>query len=142
MTASDERSREEPTRPARIPPGGFKELGPINWAIAKLGARGIRAHGVALDRGNDTTASAVARPSGTWSPTPRREDDIRRPPNWKGPRITKGKRVRRVVGATPRAGGSWHVRRRSNVATQRPHIRASPAGVRAPTGAVSERRSG
>ena len=29
--------------PARIPPGGFKELGPINWAIAKLGARGIRA---------------------------------------------------------------------------------------------------
>ncbi len=31
------------TAPARIPPGGFKELGPINWAIAKLGARGIRA---------------------------------------------------------------------------------------------------
>jgi AhpD family alkylhydroperoxidase len=29
--------------PARIPPGGFKELGPINWAIAKIGARGIRA---------------------------------------------------------------------------------------------------
>lgn len=29
--------------PARIPPGGFKELGPINWGIAKLGARGIRA---------------------------------------------------------------------------------------------------
>jgi AhpD family alkylhydroperoxidase len=29
--------------PARIPPGGFKELGPVNWAIAKLGARGIRA---------------------------------------------------------------------------------------------------
>src|SRR3981189_318720 len=29
--------------PARIPPGGFKELGPINWTIAKLGARGIRA---------------------------------------------------------------------------------------------------
>jgi alkylhydroperoxidase family enzyme len=29
--------------PPRIPPGGFKELGPINWAIAKLGARGIRA---------------------------------------------------------------------------------------------------
>ncbi len=29
--------------PARIPPGGFRELGPINWAIAKLGARGIRA---------------------------------------------------------------------------------------------------
>ena len=28
---------------ARIPPGGFKELGPVNWAIAKLGARGIRA---------------------------------------------------------------------------------------------------
>jgi alkylhydroperoxidase family enzyme len=29
--------------PPRIPPGGFKELGPVNWAIAKLGARGIRA---------------------------------------------------------------------------------------------------
>ena len=29
--------------PARIAPGGFRELGPINWAIAKLGARGIRA---------------------------------------------------------------------------------------------------
>jgi alkylhydroperoxidase family enzyme len=29
--------------PARIPPGGFRELGPINWAIAKVGARGIRA---------------------------------------------------------------------------------------------------
>ena len=28
---------------ARIAPGGFRELGPINWAIAKLGARGIRA---------------------------------------------------------------------------------------------------
>ncbi len=27
---------------ARIPPGGFKELGPVNWAIAKVGARGIR----------------------------------------------------------------------------------------------------
>ncbi len=29
--------------PARIPPGGFRELGPVNWAIAKLGARAIRA---------------------------------------------------------------------------------------------------
>ncbi|MGV0795545.1 carboxymuconolactone decarboxylase family protein, partial [Mycolicibacterium elephantis] len=29
--------------PARIAPGGFKELGPLNWAIAKLGARAIRA---------------------------------------------------------------------------------------------------
>ena len=28
--------------PARIEPGGFRELGPINWAIAKIGARGIR----------------------------------------------------------------------------------------------------
>ncbi|OBK79087.1 carboxymuconolactone decarboxylase family protein [Mycobacterium sp. 1164985.4] len=28
---------------ARIAPGGFKELGPLNWAIAKLGARTIRA---------------------------------------------------------------------------------------------------
>lgn len=35
-------SREEPMAPARIPPGGFKELGPLNWAIAKIGARGIR----------------------------------------------------------------------------------------------------
>lgn len=31
------------TEPARIPPGEFRELGPINWVIAKLGARGIRA---------------------------------------------------------------------------------------------------
>ncbi|MGJ6126461.1 carboxymuconolactone decarboxylase family protein [Mycolicibacterium sp. Y3] len=29
--------------PARIPPGGFRELGPVNWVIAKAGARGIRA---------------------------------------------------------------------------------------------------
>src|SRR6185312_15006450 len=29
--------------PARIAPGGFKELGLVNWAIAKLGARAIRA---------------------------------------------------------------------------------------------------
>ena len=29
--------------PARIPPGGFRELGPINWVIANLGARTIRA---------------------------------------------------------------------------------------------------
>lgn len=28
---------------ARIAPGGLKELGPVNWAIAKLGARAIRA---------------------------------------------------------------------------------------------------
>jgi alkylhydroperoxidase family enzyme len=28
--------------PARIEPGGFRELGPINWVIAKIGARGIR----------------------------------------------------------------------------------------------------
>lgn len=28
--------------PAGIPPGGFKELGPVNWVIAKIGARGIR----------------------------------------------------------------------------------------------------
>jgi alkylhydroperoxidase family enzyme len=27
----------------RVAPGGFKELGPLNWAIAKLGARAIRA---------------------------------------------------------------------------------------------------
>lgn len=29
--------------PARIEPGGFRELGPLNWAIAKAGARSIRA---------------------------------------------------------------------------------------------------
>ena len=29
--------------PARIEPGGFRELGPVNWVIAKLGARVIRA---------------------------------------------------------------------------------------------------
>jgi len=28
--------------PARIEPGGFRELGPLNWVIAKIGARGIR----------------------------------------------------------------------------------------------------
>jgi alkylhydroperoxidase family enzyme len=28
--------------PARIEPGGFRELGPVNWVIAKIGARGIR----------------------------------------------------------------------------------------------------
>jgi AhpD family alkylhydroperoxidase len=27
----------------RVAPGGFRELGPVNWAIAKLGARSIRA---------------------------------------------------------------------------------------------------
>lgn len=42
MSSSDERSREGQTSPARIPPGGFNELGPLNWAIAKVGARGIR----------------------------------------------------------------------------------------------------
>jgi AhpD family alkylhydroperoxidase len=29
--------------PARIAPGGLRELGPLNWAIAKVGARSIRA---------------------------------------------------------------------------------------------------
>ena len=29
--------------PSRIPSGGFRELGPINWGISKLGARAIRA---------------------------------------------------------------------------------------------------
>jgi AhpD family alkylhydroperoxidase len=29
--------------PARIPPGGFRELGPVNWVLAKLGARKVRA---------------------------------------------------------------------------------------------------
>jgi alkylhydroperoxidase family enzyme len=28
--------------PARIEPGGFRELGPLGWLIAKIGARGIR----------------------------------------------------------------------------------------------------
>ena len=28
--------------PARIAPGGFRELGPINWVISKLGARATR----------------------------------------------------------------------------------------------------
>ena len=35
--------KQSVSAPARIPPGGFRELGPINWAIAKIGARGIRA---------------------------------------------------------------------------------------------------
>ncbi len=34
--------------PARIPPGGFRELGPIGWIIAKLGAKAIRAPRFAL----------------------------------------------------------------------------------------------
>ncbi len=29
--------------PARIEPGGFRELGPLNWAIARIGAKAIRA---------------------------------------------------------------------------------------------------
>jgi AhpD family alkylhydroperoxidase len=36
------------TTPARIPPGGFRELGPLNWVIAKVGARVIRAPRFAL----------------------------------------------------------------------------------------------
>lgn len=36
-------SEIEPAQPPRIPPGGFRELGPLNWVIAKIGARGIRA---------------------------------------------------------------------------------------------------
>lgn len=40
MTDSEAVSTFEP---ARIEPGGFRELGPLNWAIAKLGARAIRA---------------------------------------------------------------------------------------------------
>ncbi|KAA0101954.1 carboxymuconolactone decarboxylase family protein [Mycolicibacterium sp. P1-18] len=36
------------TVPARIRPGGFRELGPLNWIIAKLGARAIRAPRFAL----------------------------------------------------------------------------------------------
>lgn len=32
-----------PDAPARIPPGNFRELGPLNWVIAKAGARVIRA---------------------------------------------------------------------------------------------------
>jgi AhpD family alkylhydroperoxidase len=36
------------TAPARIQPGGFRELGPLNWIIAKLGARAIRAPRFAL----------------------------------------------------------------------------------------------
>jgi AhpD family alkylhydroperoxidase len=41
--SSDERSREEPTTSAaRIPPGGFRELGVVNWAFCKLAARVLR----------------------------------------------------------------------------------------------------
>jgi AhpD family alkylhydroperoxidase len=29
--------------PARIEPGGFRQLGPLNWVIAKIGAKTIRA---------------------------------------------------------------------------------------------------
>lgn len=43
MSTRDGGSREESSAPARIPPGGFRELGPVSWAIAKIGARGIRA---------------------------------------------------------------------------------------------------
>ena len=31
------------TTPARIPPGDFRELGPIGWVITRIGARAIRA---------------------------------------------------------------------------------------------------
>ncbi|MBX7434829.1 carboxymuconolactone decarboxylase family protein [Mycobacterium sp. Y57] len=30
------------SEPVRLPPGGFRELGPLGWVIAKIGARGIR----------------------------------------------------------------------------------------------------
>ena len=43
MSARDELSRDQPSTPPRIPPGGFRELGPVNWAIARIGARTIRA---------------------------------------------------------------------------------------------------
>ncbi|CAN3126906.1 carboxymuconolactone decarboxylase family protein [Mycobacterium sp. smrl_JER01] len=33
---------DDATDSVRVPPGGFKDLGPVNWAIAKIGARGIR----------------------------------------------------------------------------------------------------
>jgi alkylhydroperoxidase family enzyme len=33
----------QPDAPARIPPGNLRELGPLNWVIAKAGARAIRA---------------------------------------------------------------------------------------------------
>ncbi|MCF6386385.1 carboxymuconolactone decarboxylase family protein [Mycobacterium sp. MBM] len=36
-------SADETTAPPRIPPGGLRELGPLNWAIAKIGANRIRA---------------------------------------------------------------------------------------------------
>ncbi len=35
---------EGQTRPdGRIPSGRFRELGPVNWVLAKLGARAVRA---------------------------------------------------------------------------------------------------
>jgi len=43
VSARDELSRDQPSTPPRIPPGGFRELGPVNWAIARIGARTIRA---------------------------------------------------------------------------------------------------
>ena len=46
MRRSREERNDEP--PARIPPGGFRELGPVNWVIAKVGARAIRAPGSRL----------------------------------------------------------------------------------------------
>lgn len=43
MTDSEVAGDSPTPLPARIPPGGFRELGPLNWAIAKAGARRIRA---------------------------------------------------------------------------------------------------
>jgi len=43
VSARDELPRDQPSTPPRIPPGGFRELGPVNWAIARIGARTIRA---------------------------------------------------------------------------------------------------
>jgi len=43
VSARDELSRDQPSTPPRIPPGGFRELRPVNWAIARIGARTIRA---------------------------------------------------------------------------------------------------
>lgn len=39
---------QDQTSPARIQPGGLRQLGPLNWIIAKLGARFIRAPRFAL----------------------------------------------------------------------------------------------
>ncbi len=42
-TAADDAERQLPQEIGRVPAGGFRELGPINWVLARSAARTVRA---------------------------------------------------------------------------------------------------